>query len=70
MVTGETVMGICNKCNETVDYCDCIPQKYRERIAREIEDLLCTRDGWARCPSANEEHCDTIREVTKAIRGE
>ena len=32
-------MSWCETCNKGVDYCDCVPQKYRERIAKEIEAI-------------------------------
>ena len=57
-------MGICNKCNETVDYCDCIPQKYREQIAKEVEEYGNREGG---LPWHN---YTVLKEIIQVIKGE
>lgn len=60
-------MGVCNKCDRIVDYCDCVPQKYREQIAQEIEAELC--NNGKSCYGVNQEHCDTVRKLAAIARG-
>lgn len=57
-------MGICNKCDRTVDYCDCIPQKYREQIAKEVEEYGNREGG---LPWHN---YTVLKEIIQVIKGE
>lgn len=59
--------GICWK--EKIDtLCDCVPQKYREQIAQEIEVELC--NNGISCYGVNQEHCDTVKELAAIARGQ
>lgn len=54
--------GICSKCNATLDYCDCIDQRVRNRIAKEIEDYAVDGLHW--------HNYTLLEEILRVIRGE
>jgi hypothetical protein len=58
---------VCNKCNQSTSYCDCIPQKYREQIANEIEDYRVDR---CRCEQTLEKDCDALIKAVDIVRGQ
>lgn len=55
-------MGICQRCNATIDYCNCIDQRIRNRIAKEIEDYAINGLPW--------HNYTLLEEVLRVIRGE
>ena len=55
-------MSVCYRCNATVDYCDCIDQRIRNRIAKEVQDFAVNGLHW--------HNYTVLEDILRVIKGE